>query len=180
MFTDTFNDSKLKLTNTTETDTLLRQGFFGGSCAVAGNPYKEERIFHFDFANMYGDLLCGIYPLGDLILEQKPVLLKKRGFYYCKIRSTGMRFPILPHYTTSLNPLNSYLPQELKIREVVNSNGQFEGLFYIEELEYFKHRGGEILEIDWALIFESSELGTPFKRYMTHLIEQRLKGPKYL
>ncbi len=149
-------------------------GFFGGRCEIVGNPYKGDKLYHFDFPNMYGNLLKEDLPLGNLEFKKGGIYKGEPGFYKCMIRQLKTMFPVLPYREEKISEtgetlVNIYYPY-----------GRFEGTYYSEELNFFLGLGGEILEIEYAYVFKDAEFKPIYKDYMKFLIKKRSAGSKQL
>jgi hypothetical protein len=78
-----------------EFDDILRKSYFGGRTEVFGNPYKNEKILHFDFPGMYASVMCENIPNGKIFLSKKIDNTNEPGFYLIKFKQ-NMLYPILP------------------------------------------------------------------------------------
>jgi hypothetical protein len=97
---------------------------------------------------MYGEILKTDFPIGEIEKIYNVQNIKAEGFYYIKAYSNS-KIPVLPHKTDFFQKEKDLY--DLANREdMVFSNGEFEGLYYKEELELFLENGGEIREIAYA------------------------------
>ncbi len=180
IFMENCNFFNLKIESTLELDSKIRPAYFGGRCEVFGNPYyKKEKILHMDFNNMYGEILKQDLPTGNIKREEAPKDVKKPGFYYVVLKSES-RLPILPH--RKLTKLDSDIKEwdDEKIDEdIIFTNGEFEGLYYYEELEFFQKKGGKILEIKYGEVFEGPKKSI-FRDFSTLIIKLREKDRNFI
>eukprot|EP00347_Sterkiella_histriomuscorum_P012325 403369026 len=79
-----------------ELDKIIRNSYYGGRCEIYGNPGKEDLIYHFDFNNMYGQVMLEDFPTGELKYLSNPENFDKPGFYFINAKSLKMFIPILP------------------------------------------------------------------------------------
>jgi hypothetical protein len=144
-------------------DQIFRPAYIGGRCEVFGNTKPgNEKIFHFDFKSMYGQVMQQDFPFGDFKKIEKPLNINLPGFYQVKVISLKKHIPVLPHYCAEEN------------RGILYTNGEFEGLYWYEELKLFEKEGGLIKEIKFALVFEKT--APIFKKFASTSIKLRNKS----
>lgn len=170
-FYKSYNNFAIKIETSAEWDEKLRPSYFGGRCEVFGNPNTElERIYHFDFENMYGNIMQNDFPTGELRFVKNITNLEFPGFYFVTVNSSEMKIPILPHKSNIEKEENIW--DESWKKEMLFTNGKFEGLYFYEELELFIKEGGKILKFHYAYIY--SEKSKPiFREYAKELINLR-------
>lgn len=163
IFYKIYNSMNLNLKYSDYVDKIVRKSYYGGRCEVFGNVKENEKIFHFDFPGMYSICMKENYPLGKYYIVNNPNEINKPGFYYIKYKS-NMNIPILPHHN--------------KITfKLLFTNGENEGLYWFEEILLFIKYGGEILSIEYSLIYEKYE--KCFESYIKEFEELRNKGGEY-
>jgi hypothetical protein len=93
-----FNSYEIELELKSSMDKELRKSYFGGRCEVFGNFYKEnEKIYYFDFKNMYAQIMQEYFPTGEIYLEKSINNINKSGFYYVLVECFDFDIPILPY-----------------------------------------------------------------------------------
>lgn len=168
IFKNSYNSYSIQIENTLELDKSIRPGFYGGICSVFGNVYSEtETVYHFDFSNMYGNLMLEDFPTGNLIKVDSKNFLEP-GFWHTKVYSQTL-LPILPH--KRLIHSENYQREGLFF-----TNGTFEALQFNEELQFFLSKeGNKVLECSCGHKFEG-ENRPIFKRFAEEMIELRSIG----
>lgn len=86
-------------------DNLVRPAYYGGRCEVYGNPYEDEKIFHFDFSGMYGLCMQEKFPHGKYKIIENDFNLEIPGFYCIEFYSNDLYIPVLPHHRLKNNKL---------------------------------------------------------------------------
>jgi len=165
LFLKYYNFKKIKIELAEKWDMEFRKGYFGGRCEVFENTLEEGNIYHYDFKNMYATVMAEKFPIKKFKKLKKVHSVKQIGFYYVKVRSEKKYIPILPH--NRIDDQNSFWEN----KKTIFANGEFEGLYWYEELLLFIQEGGEVLEILYAFIWESDDY--PFKEFAEHCIKKR-------
>lgn len=163
LFYKYFNNMNLNIKYSEITDKLIRKSYYGGRCEVFGNLKNDEKLYHFDFPGMYSLCMKENYPIGNYRVLYDIKKIDKPGFYYIKYNS-NMEIPILPHHNKSSFKL-------------FFTNGKHEGLYWFEEILLFIKYGGEIITIEYAIIYEKYE--KCFELYIKEFEELRKKGGEY-
>lgn len=143
IFKNHFNKFNIPFSIDITLDESLRPAYYGGRCEIFGNPYIDEKIFHFDFSGMYTNTLKESYPYGKYIKKIKPTSIDYPGFYSVSVYS-NLSVPILPYR----DPLTGKL---------LFPNGRFVGLYWHEELKLFLENDGIITDIFWSIEFEKND-----------------------
>lgn len=117
---------------------LLKENFFGGRNELFARGIHEE-VTLIDYKGLYNRLLLLEYPVGDPTFITQPSDISAPGFYCVKVSST-LATPLLPRKEEG---------------KVIYKNGTFTGVFWHEELQLFKKYGGQILNIEYGLIYKS-------------------------
>lgn len=168
-FDENFNSDGIRIYNDCKIDECLRVGYYGGRCEVFGNPYKNEKIFHYDFKNMYGNLMLENFPYGELTYKEGPEIkeIEEIGFYHVKVKS-NLKLPVLPHKTKFF-----YKRYKIDAEELIFTNGEFEGLYFKEEIDYFKETGGKIIKVNYAYIYIDQKTKPIFKDFAETIMKYR-------
>lgn len=116
----------------------------------------HENVTVLGFKSLYNKLLQQEFPVGNPTFIQNPKDLNAPGFYHVKVIS-NLFLPILP---------------QKKNFKVVYENGTFTGIFWFEELLLFKKYGGQILSIDYGLIYSQSS--AIFKEFTENCLKKRM------
>lgn len=127
------NNIKKKLTKKIEN--ILRPYYFGGRTEVFGNPITGEKMLHYDWSGMYGQCMCENIPCGEYYITQYDIDLNKPGFYYIKYKQ-NLEIPVLP----------------VKEDKLYFKNGEFEGLYWFEEIQLFVEMGGTVYQTKYGII----------------------------
>ena len=173
IFEENFNNYETALKISTTLDEIIRKGFVGGRCEVFGNLYlSTENLYHFDFKNMYAEIMLSLFPTGTLILEEGPKTLNKMGFYFVTIKSQKMKIPILPTKLIGGGEENEFVWEEGVNDSIIYTNGEFDGLYYKEELDLFIKNGGLIKKLHYAYVY-NGDAKPIFKRFAENLIDLR-------
>ena len=168
IFNFNFNTHKILFKCSIKRDREMRKAYFGGRCEVVGNSItNDEQIIHYDFKNMYGLIMLECFPTGNLIRHSKIEKITKSGFYYVLVESLEMDIPVLPHFTTEDSTFEK--------KKTIYANGCFEGLYWYEELLLFIEKGGKILSIEYAYLFNGSNEKI-FEEFAKFCINSRLKS----
>lgn len=158
LFSNNFNLSKVNVKISNEEDEILRNAYYGGRCEVFGNVDLGEEVYHFDFSGMYAQVMMESYGYGRCLLSVEIVSINRPGFYWVKVKSHNFKIPILCHKS--------------KVNDrLMFTNGEFEGLYWWEELILFENNGGEILEIKYGMIYENN--GVILKNFVEKFTEMR-------
>lgn len=171
-----FNSHNLEIINTLETDSIIRTSYFGGRCEVFGNPYlNHEKVYHFDFPNMYGTLMLDSFPTESLILLENVSDFKIDGFYYITINSNN-DLPVLPLKYPNFARNGEFLIESSKFDEInqnmIFCNGRLEGLFPRDEILLSISEGSTIEKIHFAWVFSGRDEFL-FKDFAENLINFR-------
>lgn len=167
IFTKCFNIKKIPLSILRVKDDIFRESYYGSRCEVFGNCFSsKEKIFHFDFPNMFGLCMLQKFPIGRVSKVKKPKDISKIGFYKVRVSSSNKFIPVLPHRRDDSNSFNT----------IVYSNGVFEGFYWHEELKLFVSQGGIIEEIFYGFIWKEEDF--IFKDFAQFCIEQRHESPE--
>lgn len=161
IFNRHYNLHNLNLTVSLTEDSLFRKAYYGGRCEVFGNPLYDEKIFHFDFKNMYGTIMLGNFPLKKYTYVSRPLNVDKPGFYCIKGFSAKNYIPVLPH--------NASIEEK---QLLIFSNGEISGMFWYEEILLFQEYGGVVKEITEGYIFED-KFYPLFKEFADSCIQKR-------
>jgi hypothetical protein len=148
-----FIEKKINL----EVELYVREAYFGGRSEVFGNPLEGESIAHFDFPTMYAGCMKEEFPIGKYSWEF-PKEVKKIGFYTIKYES-NLELPILP----------------TRLDKLYFLNGISYGTFWFEEILLFQKMGGIVLNIEKALIFNST--APVFKDFIEDLESLKKQNP---
>jgi hypothetical protein len=116
LFKKHFNIYNVRLSLSLEHDLLIRSSYLGGRCEVFGNPLPQELVFHFDFKNMYGQIMLSKFPVTSFEHVLRPTNIETPGFYKIRVFSNNLYLPILPHMA-NINERGT----------LIFSNGEFEG-----------------------------------------------------
>lgn len=162
IFDSGFNTHKVNLNGGYDEDVIFRPSFFGGRCEVFGNALESEQVVHFDFPNMYGNIMKENFPTGNLIKVENNFCLQKPGFFFVKATS-DRNIPILPHRKVN---------QTYGTSSTIYSNGTFEGLYTNFELLFFLENGGKLEKIYWGYSFDGEMLPI-FKTFVEYIIGLR-------
>nr|AEV66613.1 polymerase [Oxytricha trifallax] len=174
IFNRFFNDFNIKFEMSFELDKIIRNSYYGGRCEIYGNPGKEDLIYHFDFNNMYGQVMLEDFPTGELKYLSNPENFDKPGFYFINAKSLKMFIPILPikeEYDFFGN-ITWEKNVDLENRGLFFPNGEISGLYYSEEIKLFVQEGGLIKNISYAWIYGDNEKPI-FKGFSKKLIDLR-------
>ena len=117
-------------------ENYIRPSYVGGRCEVFGNATPNEIILHHDYTGMYSQCMLEKYPTGKWTIKH-PTTIREVGFYSIQFKS-NMDIPILP----------------VKIDKLYFMNGVMSGTYWYEEILLFLECGGEILQIEYAIIFD--------------------------
>lgn len=137
-----FNHFKIPLKMDKKFDDLIRPSYYGGRCEVFGNLKKDELCYHFDFSGMYTNRLLETYPYGGFSINYDVKYITNNGFYFVSVYS-DLKLPILPYRCNISGKL-------------LFPNGNFDGLYWGEELLLFIKNNGVIKEIKYGIEFEKS------------------------
>jgi hypothetical protein len=75
-----YNNAKEKIS--LKLDSFIRPSYHGGRCEVYGNPNHGEKIYHFDFSGMYGQVMMESFHNGEFKIRiGDEIDLNKPGFY---------------------------------------------------------------------------------------------------
>lgn len=96
IFNKLYNNYEVELECESEMDEKIRPAYIGGRCEVFGNPYTGEKILHYDFESMYGQVMLENFPTGGIEIVKNIENLSENGFYYVTVHSSRMEIPILP------------------------------------------------------------------------------------
>lgn len=144
----------------------LEDSYFGGRLELAA-PGNHENVHWYDFKLMYGSILPEELPF-KLKWAEAPELIKP-GFYEVSFESTteslACRLPIRDRIG----------PQSNKGYVRYASAGR--GIYWYEELAFFKSIGGKVSEVIRGL--EVTEQSCFFKDASTALIEDRENGCRF-
>ena len=157
IFKNNFNNFEIDLKLNYNIDIVLRKAYYGGRCEVFGNAYEDDYIYHFDFTGMYSNRLKELFPIGIPEKKINPKWNENPGFYYIKVKS-DMKIPILPYRCK-------------KTGKLLFPNGEFEGLYWYEEISLFLREGGVILDILWSIEYKKME--KVFENFAINCIERR-------
>lgn len=141
LFKNYFNEKNINLKYIKEIDDIVRLGYYGGRCEVFGNSYHDEKIFHYDFTGMYSQCMEEKFAYGKFKICFKNLDLQQAGFYHISFYSE-MEYPILPHHCA-------------KNGKLMFTNGDLEGVYWFEEINYFLSQGGKIKKINYGVVFEN-------------------------
>jgi hypothetical protein len=133
---------------------ILKENFWGGRNELYVEGVHED-VTILDFKSLYNKLLLLEFPSGRPAFIQSPENIDKPGFY-CVTVTSNLQLPLLPHKQDS---------------KVVYKNGTFSGVFWYEELLLFKKLGGQILRVDYGLIYSSSS--AVFKEFAEACLKKR-------
>lgn len=133
---------------------VLKAGFRGGRNELYA-PGVHENITILDFKSLYNKLLLLEFPTGIPVFVQKPENVSELGFYHVTVIS-NIPVPILP---------------QKKESRVVYENGTFSGIFWCEELALFKENGGQIVKINYGLLYPSKS--ATFKAFAEICLKKR-------
>lgn len=154
LFYNNFNITlKLKI----DDDNIIRNSYYGGRCEVFGNVNSNEKVYHYDFPGMYSQVMLEKFPIGPFKFIDKPLDTNQPGFYYIKFFS-NMEIPILPY-------------RDLNTKKLLFPNGELEGLYWYEEINFFKSNGGMVIEIQKGYIF--NKINFVFSEFSQKMIELR-------
>lgn len=142
LFNKLYNNYKVKTKLPVFWDEIFRKSYFGGRCEILGNPKKKEYIYHFDFKGMYAQIMLEDYPIGDFDMCY-PNEIKEPGFYEIEYYS-DMAIPILPYK----NPTN---------KKLIFPNGNLKGIYWYEEILFFKKNNGIVSKINKAYLFKKKD-----------------------
>jgi len=133
---------------------ILKENFRGGRNELYfGGVHENVTIL--DFKSLYNKILLLEFPTGAPVFVQNPKNIDEAGFYQVTVTS-NLSLPILP---------------QKKDSRVVYKNGTFSGLFWCEELRVFQLSGGQILRIDYGLIYSSN--AAVFKEFAEICLKKR-------
>lgn len=164
IFNNHFNNNRICLNTKNYFDSFIRPSYFGGRCEVYGNPYENEKVFHFDFSGMYAQCMSQKVCFGDYKIIQKPTSIDLPGFYWIKWKSVDNYLPILPHHNK-------------KNGKLMFTNGILEGCYWFEEINEFLENSGELLEIKSCLVFNNYDY--VFKEFIDYFTEIREMGESH-
>ena len=99
IFFDNFNSYRICKRIPEDLSIYIRRGYFGGRCEVYGNPYPTEKLFHFDYSGMYGQVMLEKFPVGCGVYAHS-ASVDSPGFYYIEWY-TDSELPVLPMRTQS-------------------------------------------------------------------------------
>ena len=168
IFKFNFNKKFIEIRTSIEEDLIFRKAYFGGRCEVFGNVEGfNEKIFHFDFNSMYGQIMMQKFPLKEYIYKEANLNINRPGFYYIKIKSLNLNIPVLPH--------RSEEEADGQDMGIMFTNGEFEGLYWYEEILLFKEEGGLIEEIVYGYEFTKKE-DYVFKSFAEYCILKKKNG----
>ncbi len=119
---------------------LLKTSFRGGRNELF-SPGVHENITVLDFKSLYNKLLLQEFPVGNPTFVQNLQEINLPGFYHVTVTSC-IQLPILAQKKNS---------------KVIYTNETFSGLFWYEELLLFKKHGGQILKINYGLIYPDKQ-----------------------
>ncbi len=98
--------------------TQLGEAYMGGRCEVFGNPHRNEKILHFDFAGMYQHCMGSDLPYNRLVFETLQTgKVDRPGFYYIKL-TYATQLPVLP----------------VKLEKLIFPAGVIQGWYWWEEI----------------------------------------------
>ena len=164
IFIKKFNKNKIITSPNHLLEKFARKSYYGGRCEVYGNPYENDKIFHFDFSGMYAQCMRENFPIGKYKLNMNLKDITLAGIYWIQYQSSEMEFPILPHHRKSDGKL-------------MFTNGINEGAFWFEEILLFIENGGIIIKILYSLTYEKED--AVFKDFVDFFIELRKKSESY-
>lgn len=169
IFKHNFNSQDLEIESSKEVDALFRQAYFGGRCEVFGNTTSpEDHIVHYDFTSMYGQVMNEAFPVGPFNREERDLTLSNPGFYFATLNSINILIPVLPHRVKE----EGLCAEFTQPRGVIFPNGEFEGLYWHEELELFTKQGGIIQALHWGYVFKDKPAYC-FQDFSSHCMKQR-------
>jgi hypothetical protein len=116
---------------------------------------------------MFGTLMLNKFHVSELEYVKEINNLDKAGFYYVKVCSPNLKYPVLPFRLK-----NQYTGEN----EVYFSNGIFDGLYFSEELKLFLKMGGKIMQFSYAYIYKEDKTKAIFKEFSQFCIEKRLSS----
>lgn len=127
-------------------ENYIRNGYYGGRCELFC-PGKYDKLYYFDFPQMYGNLLLEKLPFKRGYFKEVisyEFFLENEGFYDVTINQPYTWLPLLPH------------------RHIINDSlvfctGEWRATFWSEELKFFLKNGGQLLKIHGGVIFDSLE-----------------------
>jgi hypothetical protein len=61
---------------------------------------------------------------------------------------------------------------------MVFTNGEFEGIYYSEEIDFFVKKGGVVLDIKLGYVFENQEMSNYFENFVDNMILLRKNTKK--
>ncbi len=173
IFEKNFNNYEVKLKMSSILDKIIRKSYVGGRCEVFGNLYwSTEHLYHFDYKNMYAEIMLKYFPTGELVLEKSPETIDQLGFYFVTVKSEKMEIPVLPTKSTGETEKNEFVWEEGINDSIIYPNGEFDGLYYKEELDLFLKNKGIIKKIHYAYIYNGTTKPI-FKKFAENLMELR-------
>lgn len=126
-------------------DNYIRKSYFGGTTEVY-RP-KGENIFHYDINSFYPFVMHHYdMPIGMPKWSKNINLDNDFGFFRCKIKVTNLEIPILEYR---------------KDGNLICPIGEWEGIYFSEELKYAKSIGYEIEILD-GFIFKKQRIFTNY------------------
>lgn len=164
IFEKKFNQNKVRTKQNHLIERFARKAYFGGRCEVYGNPYEDDKIFHYDFTGMYAQCMKEKFPIGNYKIELNCDNISKPGMYWVEFISKNSNIPVLPHH-------------RIKDGKLMFTNGEMIGCYWKEELELFLEEGGVITKILYALTFEQYE--NVFEEYVNFFTKMRDEGGIY-
>lgn len=162
LFKKKFNKNKIKIKTCTTLTNIIKEAHFGGRCEVLGNPIEGEIIHHYDFKNMFGNIMREEFNTSELRFEGN-CKFDEEGFYYIEGFSNIKDLPVLP--------MRNEEPEG-----VIYANGFLEGLYWHEEIKLFLEEGGEIEKIHFAIKFRGKKKKNIFKKFAEYCMEKRDEG----
>ena len=163
IFDKKYNNNKVSIKYNTFLDDQIRDSYFGGRCEVYGNPYEEEKIYHFDFSGMYGSCMKEKFCFGKYKINKECIKVEKPGFYFIEYYSE-MSIPVLPHH-------------RINDKKLVFTNGNLKGIYWYEEIILFIKKGGIIKKIHYSIEFENYDY--IFNDFVDFFNDIRNKGDDY-
>lgn len=181
IFNKFFNNFEVNLDLKTELDERIRPAYMGGRCEIFGNPKRDELIYHFDFNNMYGQVMLQDYPTGELVYEERPKKIDRQGFYFICGKSFKMYIPILPikENIDNFGNITHKIDPNTENSGLFFPNGEFSGLYYSEEVELFLKEGGIVEKIEYAWIYTKKKKPL-FREFSEKIMDLRKEGDPVL
>lgn len=144
-------------------DAYVRRGYYGGRCEVFGNPYHDEKVFHYDFKGMYSQCMLENFPVSNPTLKFGVDCLDVPGFYDIDW-SIESNIPVLPMKDESSGKLMFF-------------SGGGSGVYWHEEVKLHVENGGKVDKVYSALVFE--ETNVVFEKFVRAVEKIREKGGVY-